>query len=234
MAIIWYLKQVQHKKKRYRLAMVHYSSDDIRRALDISGFDPHAAQQRMIPRPRGARLPEANGRTRLGGVLVMLYDKSGQTYLVLTRRRDDLEDHAGQISFPGGRKEDGESLELTAVREAHEEIGIDPASLTILGRLTSLYIPPTDYEVHPFVAWHQGLPAFKPQTNEVAEILEVSLDQLLNPANKQEEPWQLRGLEVQVPYFIVDHHKVWGATAMMLSEFIERLRLIGKTTSFGN
>jgi 8-oxo-dGTP pyrophosphatase MutT (NUDIX family) len=165
------LNKISPESIRYRSVMKHYSSDDIRRALDISGFDPQAAQHRMIPRPRGVRLPEANGRTRLGGVLVMLYDKSGQTYLVLTRRRDDLEDHAGQISFPGGRKEDGESLEVTAVREAQEEIGIDPASLTILGRLTSLYIPPTDYEVHPFVAWHQGSPAFNPQANEVAEIL---------------------------------------------------------------
>lgn len=214
--------------------MTIFTSDDIQRALDISEFDPQAAQQRMVPRPRGGRLPNANAKTRVGGVLVMLYNKNDQTHLVLTRRRDDLDDHAGQISFPGGRKEDGESLEGTAVREAQEEIGIDPAALTILGRLACLYIPPTDYEVHPFVAWYHGLPIFRLQVNEVAEILEVPLVELLNPSNQREEPWQLRGLEVQVPYFIIDHHKVWGATAMMLSEFLERLRIISRDGRLGN
>jgi 8-oxo-dGTP pyrophosphatase MutT (NUDIX family) len=187
-------------------------------------FDGQAAQQQMIPRPRGGRPPEAAGQPRQGAVLVVLYDKDGQTQLVLTRRRDDLNDHAGQISFPGGRREDGESLSSTALREAEEEIGLRPGDLTILGRLSLLYIPPTDYEVHPFVAWHDGQPRFRRQVSEVAEILEVPLSSLLDPANRHEEAWELRGLAVQVPFYLVQSQKVWGATAMMLSEFLERLR----------
>jgi 8-oxo-dGTP pyrophosphatase MutT (NUDIX family) len=183
---------------------------------------------KMAPRPRiTIRTPETPGQPRLGGVLIMLYEKSGMTHLVLTRRRDDLQSHAGQISFPGGRREHGEPLQTTAFREAYEEVGINPADLEFLGRLSPLYIPPSDYEVHPFVAWyHNGLPRFIPQESEVAEILEVPLSHLLDPATRLEEPWELRGFQLQVPFYLVAGHKVWGATAMMLSEFLDRLRKV--------
>lgn len=205
---------------------MQFSKDAIRRALALPAFDAGHAQQQMIPQPRGARPPEMTGQPRQGAVLVALYDKNGQTQLVLTRRHDDLNDHAGQIAFPGGRREDGEALETTALREAEEEIGLQPASVTILGRLDCLYIPPTDYEVHPFVAWHNGQPQFQRQASEVAEILEVSLAHLLDPASRHEETWDYRGMKVQVPFYLVGSHKVWGATAMMLSEFLERLRAV--------
>jgi 8-oxo-dGTP pyrophosphatase MutT (NUDIX family) len=203
-----------------------FSKDEIKRALLLKDFDAANAQNKLIPRPRGERPAELPGRPRLGGVLVLLYPNEKTTYLVLTRRRDDLNDHAGQISFPGGRRENGESLLRTALREAHEEVGVDPASLTILGELSPLYIPPTDYEVHPFVAWHEGQPRFKRQITEVAEILEVPLASLLDPSNQHEEPWEIRGFKVEVPFYLVGAHKVWGATAMMLSEFLERLRAL--------
>ncbi|HCB49906.1 MAG: hypothetical protein AMJ56_17620 [Anaerolineae bacterium SG8_19] len=201
-----------------------YSKADIRKALNLPGFDVEAAQNKMLPRPRGTRLPESNGPTRQGGVLIILYLLDGQNHLVLTRRRDDLQSHAGQISFPGGQREDGESLRSTAIREAQEEVGIKPTDLSILGRLECLYIPPTDYEVYPFVAWHTGRPRFKAQLEEVAEILEVPLRHLLDPGNQLEELWEIRGYQVQVPYYLVGPHKVWGATAMILSEFLERLK----------
>jgi 8-oxo-dGTP pyrophosphatase MutT (NUDIX family) len=205
---------------------VIYSKERIERALTLTDIDTAAAQEKMTPRPRGVRPPELTGRPRQGGVLVILYEKNGATHLVLTRRRDDLNSHAGQISFPGGRREDGEPLQMTALREAQEEVGVNPAALDVLGRLTPLYIPPTDYEVHPYVAWHDGVPFFVPQLHEVAEIIEVRLDFLLDPANRFEEPWELRGFVVQVPYYLVREHKVWGATAMMLSEFLERVAAV--------
>jgi len=205
---------------------MRFTREAIRRALELPVFDGQAAQKQMIPRPRGGRLPEAIGQPRQGAVLVALYDKAGQTHLVLTRRRDDLSHHAGQISFPGGQREDGEALPDTALREANEEIGLRLDDLTILGELSRLYIPPTDYEVHPFVAWHAGRPRFRRQTSEVAQILEVPLSTLLDPATRHEEAWELRGMTVQVPFYLVDAHKVWGATAMMLSEFLERLRRV--------
>jgi 8-oxo-dGTP pyrophosphatase MutT (NUDIX family) len=205
---------------------VPISADLIRQALRLDSFDPEKAQKKMMPVPRGVRPADKPGQPRQGGVLVLLYQQDGETFLVLTRRRDDLTAHAGQISFPGGRREDGESIEATAIREAKEEIGIDPLELELLGCLSPLYIPPTDYEVHPFVAWHLGRPPLVRQPSEVAEILIVPLNYLLEPENQYEEPWEIRGFRVQVPYYLVDNHKVWGATAMMLSEFLERLRRI--------
>ena len=206
-----------------------YTLTDIKQALDLPNFDAIAAQQKMTPVPRGARRPTSKpGRPRLGGVLALFYCYQKQLYLVLTRRRDDLNDHAGQISFPGGKHENGETLVETAVREAYEEIGIQPDHLTILGQLTPLYIPPSDFEVHPTVAWYENgqRPNFTPSDSEVAEILETPLNHLLNPAARGEETWTLRGYEVRVPFFIIEGHKVWGATAMMLSELIERLNTL--------
>jgi 8-oxo-dGTP pyrophosphatase MutT (NUDIX family) len=205
-----------------------YLQSDVKRALQSADFDTEAAQHKMVPRPRGSRPPEMAGRPRQGGVLVILYLLNGRTHLVLTRRRDNLNSHAGQISFPGGRREEGESLKTTAVREAQEELSVNPSALNHLGRLACLYIPPSDYEVHPFVAWHDGRPEFVPQVDEVAEILEVPLAHLVDPATYREEMWEIRGFQVEVPYFLVDGHKVWGATAMMLSEFLERLRALNE------
>lgn len=200
----------------------------IQQALSLENFDPIAAQLKMAPRPRiTIRTPETPGSPRQGGVLILLYEKLGQTYLVLTRRRDDLQSHAGQISFPGGRREVGETLQMTAFREAHEEVGVHPRELELLGRLSSLYIPPSDYEVHPFIAWYKnGMPVFIPQVTEVAEILEVPLNLLLDPATRMMEKWELRGFELDVPFYLVKGHKVWGATAMMLSEFLGRLQYV--------
>jgi hypothetical protein len=92
--------------------------------------------------------------------------------------------------------------------------------------LTCIYIPPTDFEVHPFVAWYEGRPIFVPQEREVAEILEVPLSLLLNPETRHEEEWNIRGMIVDVPYYQVGSHKIWGATATMLSELVERLRAL--------
>lgn len=201
---------------------------EIQRALELKDFDPLEAQLKMAPRPRVTiRTPETPGSPRQGGVLIILYQKDGRTHLVLTRRRDDLRAHAGQISFPGGRREPQETLQTTAFREAHEELGVQPQELDLLGRLSSLYIPPTDYEVHPFVAWYKnGRPIFIPQESEVAEILEVPISHLLDPATTVWEKWELRGFELDVPFYLISGHKVWGATAMMLSEFLSRLEKI--------
>lgn len=206
---------------------MYYLREQIQKALELPGFDGQRAQMGMVPVPRGnVRPPEMSGQARQGGVLVLIFEKNGQSHLLLTRRRDDLQQHAGQISFPGGRREDGESLRETALREAHEEVGIRPAEVQVLGELTSLYIMPSDFEVHPFVAWHTGQPTYSIQVDEVAEILEVPISFLLDPTNRHEEPWEIRGYELQVPFYLVGEHKVWGATAMMLSEFLERLRVL--------
>ncbi|MDX1665406.1 MAG: CoA pyrophosphatase [Candidatus Promineifilaceae bacterium] len=178
-----------------------------------------------IPRPE-QRPPGQGGAPRLGAVLMLLYQKEAQTHIVLTRRRDDLQSHAGQISLPGGRREPQETAEAAALRETEEELGVPPAAITVLGALTPLYIAPSDFEVYPFVGWHKGPPRFMPQPLEVAEVIETPLALLLDEQTRAQETWQRNGLLLEVPYFQIGAHKVWGATAMMLSELIERLRRI--------
>ncbi len=212
--------------------MISCSLDDVRAALALPDFDGPAAQSLMMPLSRPAkRAANRPGRARLGGVLMLLYCVDDELHLVLTQRPDYDGVHSGQVSCPGGRHEPPESLVETALRETYEEIGIPPADVELLGRLTPLYIMPSDFEVHPFVGRtiRPERPRFVPDTREVAAILEVPLRRLLDPATRAEEEMELRGgLRMAVPFFRVGEYKVWGATAMMLSEFLERLRAVAR------
>lgn len=180
------------------------------------------AQLRLAPYQR--RLEAAarieNRSCREAGVLALLFPLQGEPAIVLTARHPELRAHAGQIAFPGGRREDGETLEQTALRETHEEIGLAPDQVELLGPLTSLYIPPSNFCVFPFLGITPNLPDLSPQHEEVDAILHVPLRHLLNPAVLLREPWLLRGQEVEVPFFTYETYKVWGATAMMLSEIM--------------
>lgn len=178
------------------------------------------AQMRMSTRPRpGLEVRPPGHQPRQGGVLILLYPKDGHLHFPLTRRTETLEDHKGQISLPGGAREGDEPLEWTALRETHEELGVDPQSMKVLGALTPLYIFPSDYCITPYVAARPTRPTFVPDPVEVAEVLEVPLLTLLDPAIRREEEWVLHETITCVPFYQVGEHKVWGATAMVLSEF---------------
>ena len=201
--------------------------NDVIRAIELEAFDVFAAHRRMLPVNRRRIRPDDRvGKPRVGSVLLLLYRHEGKLCLVLTRRPETLNSHAGQISFPGGRQEPGESLAQTALRETFEEVGVPMTEIELLGQLSDTYIPPSDFEVHPFVGVMKGekRPFFQPNAYEVAEILEVPVNHLLNPNTRKEIMWEFQGEPIDVPYFDVDGHKVWGATAIMLNEFIERLR----------
>lgn len=197
--------------------------------MALPDFDGHAAQQPMTPVSRARfRPPDREGAPRQAAVLLLLYCAAGQLHFVLTRRRDDLNSHAGQVSFPGGRIDPAETPASCALRETAEEIGIPPEQVQLLGQLTPLYISPSDFEVQPFVGAFvgDGRPQFRPNPSEVATLIEVPLGHLLDDGLRVEEQWQLRGIDVTVPFYLLDGHKVWGATAMILSEFTERLRAV--------
>ena len=199
----------------------------IRQALSLPDFDVQAAHYDMMPLGRTRqRPPELPGQPRIGGVLLLLYCHEQKMQIVLTRRRDDLNAHAGQISFPGGKQEANETAVQAALRETEEEIGVSASAVSILGELTSIYIPPSDFEVHPFVGWVNGgkRPSFVPETREVAEIIEAPLHHLLDPHTREVGPIPVRGAMYTVPYYNVNGHKVWGATAVLLSEFLGRIR----------
>ena len=160
---------------------------------------------------------------REAGVLALLFPEADVPTLVLTVRHGYLKQHAGQISFPGGQRENGESLRDTALREAHEEIGLAPERVDVLGALTPLYIPPSNFCVYPFVGAVPEPPTLRPTDAEVEEILRVPLPSLLNPKTRRRAPWRLHGREVMVPFFDLGGHHVWGATAMMLAELLALL-----------
>jgi 8-oxo-dGTP pyrophosphatase MutT (NUDIX family) len=163
--------------------------------------------------------PAAPGKQ--AAVLILLFERAGELYFFLTRRTENVAMHKGQISLPGGGRDRGESLPETALREAREELDLDPAQIEILGApLTPLYIPVSDYWVTAFVGYYCcDEPTPKPSAGEVFEILPTRLADLLDDTVIAEEDWDLRGYTVRVPFFKLRGYKVWGATAMILSEF---------------
>lgn len=203
--------------------------EDVQAALALNPFDAAAAHYIMAPLTRQMERPsDLAGAARIASVLLLLYVREDALHLVLTRRRDDMNSHAGQVAFPGGRKEPHETPAAAALRETFEEIGVLPTAVTIIGQLASIWIPPSDFIVTPYVGWvpDGDRLAFKPAASEVAEIIEVPVSHLLHPTTIKEGSIQRDDFHFNVPYFDVDGQMVWGATAVMLSEFVERLRLV--------
>ena len=181
------------------------------------------AQQAMAPRydANHRRPPTEDTDCTDAGVLALLYpNHEGTPMVLLTVRRSDLSHHPGQISFPGGRCEQDEAPRNTALREASEEVGLVPNTCAVLGALTSLYIPPSGFCVHPFVAVCTCAPRITLQTSEVEAALPASVPQLMHPDTRTIETWTLHGRDVDVPYYAIDDYTVWGATAMMLAELL--------------
>ena len=159
---------------------------------------------------------------RMGAVLILLFEEEGIVKTCFIERTQYDGVHSGQIAFPGGKKEPGELLADTALREAEEEIGVKKEDIVILGQLTELYIPPSNFLVHPFVGVITYKPSFFPQAMEVAEILEINIDDLADVRFRGEKKIRLsNGTTVQTPYFGLHGKTVWGATAMIISEFLE-------------
>jgi 8-oxo-dGTP pyrophosphatase MutT (NUDIX family) len=187
------------------------------------------AQKRLAPQPTTGKynrwhIPED---CRQASVLLLLYPYScdqPEFYLALTRRPEYPGAHSGQISLPGGRREGPESLQQTALRETTEEIGVLPEVVEVIGQLSPLYTPPSNFCIYPFVGFSCTRPAFQVNPREVAELIEAPLNLFLKPEVYKEEIWSFQNLgERQIPFFDVFGHKVWGATAMILSEFLALL-----------
>lgn len=184
-----------------------------------------SAQLRMAPRPRLGWDPTTfPGGLRDAAALLLIYPIGDSPHLPLTVRASDLRQHTGQVSLPGGRVDDDESIEAAALREAAEEISVDPASVRVLGQLTPLHIPVSGFLLHPVVGVSDQRPDFRRAEREVARIIEAPLSLLSDPAIVREERWEReRGgatTPFDVPFFAIDGEKVWGATAMVLSEFL--------------
>jgi len=185
-----------------------------------------SAQKRMSPLPRRGGEDGIPGDARPGATVLLLFPLAGIPHVVLTKRSQALEHHKGQISLPGGMVESDETPEQAAVREAQEEIGVDPEAVTLLGPLSLLYIPVSGFLMHPFVGTLPGPAEWVLQEEEVEAVLTPSLTALADPGNHLTEQRRLLGQEREVPYFSVEGERVWGATAMVLAEFMHLLGVI--------
>ena len=159
---------------------------------------------------------------RQAAVMILLYPEGEQVYTVFIKRNEYPGVHSGQISFPGGMYEDPDrTLERTAIRETAEETGIDQELVEVLGSLTPLYIPISNFRVTPFVGWCGITPRFDPDGTEVQYLVTTPVADLLDPQNLRKGVWVRNEAEMEAPYLSIRKEMIWGATAMMLSEFIE-------------
>lgn len=191
-----------------------------------AGLPGEEAQYRMAPmaRPRMKEALSKAMRQRQSAVLLYLYLKQGDWHIVLMKRPDYEGAHGGQVSIPGGRLEPGENHRQAALREFEEETGVSVGSRQLLGNLSELFIAPSNFLVKPFVAYGTDRPCFNPDPVEVEEIIELSVPTLMSDAPfKRGKACLSSGVWVETPYFDVQGHMVWGATAMILSELKEIL-----------
>ncbi|HZZ73971.1 MAG TPA: CoA pyrophosphatase [Pirellulales bacterium] len=157
---------------------------------------------------------------RHAAVLAVLYPVAGVWHLPLTVRPVHLADHPGQVSFPGGSIEPGETAEEAAVREFREELGVAAAGLRILGELSPVNLFTSDFAIRPFVASLRGRPAMQPNPLEVAEVLEISLAELRDPARRGRELIRRGRFCFYAPHIAWGGQHIWGATALMLGELL--------------
>jgi 8-oxo-dGTP pyrophosphatase MutT (NUDIX family) len=183
------------------------------------------AQIRFAPFPtsRGWRAGEFPVGARDAAALLCLYPVDGGIAIPLTVRASTLARHAGQISLPGGATDPGETAAQAALREASEEIGLDPASVRVLGGLTPIHVLVSGFTLHPVIGVTDARPAFQPAPGEVDEIVEVRLDDLQDVSRIRTGTRHREGVEVQYAYLDLGGHQVWGATAMVLGEFLQLL-----------
>jgi len=167
-----------------------------------------------------------NQTPNLSSVLILLYF-DGDIKTVFIKRTDDGRVHSGQISFPGGKSEPEDKDRIaTALRETEEEIGVKAVDIKVLGKLTPLIIPVSNFDVLPVVGYIDYIPEFIKNDTEVQEVLCVSIAHLLSHENKKYEKRFLNNMEFSAPFFDAFGHKIWGATSMMLSEFLEVIKPI--------
>jgi 8-oxo-dGTP pyrophosphatase MutT (NUDIX family) len=155
-------------------------------------------------------------------VLVLLYPSNGELYTVLIKRNEYDGMHSNQVSLPGGKMDVTDRDEAhTALREAEEETGIIANDVTLLGQLTTFYVQPSNYIVYPFVGYINYTPEFKPEIKEVQFLIEAPVSLLRDKSIVKKTDIKVRqGIVLEAPYYDISGHIVWGATAMMLSEFI--------------
>ncbi len=183
------------------------------------------AQQKMLPSGKEEleRSTCPTGAKQSAVLILFCPDVAGDYFVPVILRTSDTSPHSGQISFPGGKYEEQDiDFKTTALRETAEELGIDTSHIVILKALTGLYIPVSNFYIHPFVGFTEEVLKFSPSDFEVQKIIKINIDQLANPQITIKKI-QLRGHFYEVPFYEFNEASIWGATAMILAELIEML-----------
>jgi 8-oxo-dGTP pyrophosphatase MutT (NUDIX family) len=182
-----------------------------------------STQLTMIPSIRTQQMAnlDKNVKPKLSSVLILLLEKAEKIYFVVTQRQEYNGVHSGQISLPGGQIDtDDKDLQQTALRETMEEIGIPKSKIEILGKISELFIPPSNFHVTPFIGVLYDSPIYVKDDLEVAKIIEIPIDDLLDDNNIKLKYFSgTSGMRIEAPYFNVQGIEIWGATAMILAEF---------------
>lgn len=189
-----------------------------------------AAHELMRAKPFGNLRPVLKNENppRPGGVLILLYETDGIVRFPLIKRSDYAGAHGGQISLPGGKAEQGEDRIMAALREGEEEIGIKRETIKVIGKLTDFHVIPSNYLVTPVVGVIESEPHFVPDPIEVAKIFSVSLAELIKDDASLSGEIVVGDYKLTAPHFLIDREMVWGATAMILSEFRHILNEVNK------
>lgn len=198
------------------LNKIFYSLGDLPGEKAHQELSPYARASAKVARTK-------DNEPRSSAVLILLYAIDFKPHFALIQRQEYNGAHSGQIALPGGKREESESLKETALRETEEEIGVPSEKITVLGELTEVYIPPSNFIVTPFIGYIEERPDFIPELQEVAAILEVPLEQLMDDNLLKEKKIKVTNYSptpyyLQVPYFELNFETVWGATALILNE----------------
>ena len=175
-----------------------------------------------LSRARAPRLAEIDvSHSREAAVLVALYDDAGEAHVVLTKRPDTMPSHQGEIAFPGGKRDSADpSLAAAALREAEEEVGIEPATVDVIAELDTIATVASAFTISPFVGVLAQPPVLRPHPREVVDAFGIPISELLHPDSYREELWDLWGAYRPIAFFELPGETVWGATARILTRLL--------------